>query len=162
MIKGKNIREVAKSLDFSQSTMNRMRRKHYSSLELPQRCPWEILTTFENWLVVWFVIVGGLETTVEVAKVLRVDREVGFYDNTLRNALRDVGLEACEKILKPYLSQKNIQVRLRFATIYKDWIVEDWKKVIFNDKMKNNCFNADGRSWCWINGKESLLNRAMK
>jgi hypothetical protein len=50
------------------------------------------------------VIVGGLETTVDAAKVLRVDREVKSCDNTLQNALRDVGLRACEKIPKPYLS----------------------------------------------------------
>jgi hypothetical protein len=62
---------------------------------------------------------------VEAAKVLRVDMEVGFCDNTLRNALRDVGLRACEKISKPSLSQRNVQERLRFATIHKDWTVKD-------------------------------------
>ena len=36
LIKGKSTREVVKSLGFLQSTMNRMRRKYYSSLELPQ------------------------------------------------------------------------------------------------------------------------------
>jgi hypothetical protein len=66
------------------------------------------------------VIVGGLEMAVEVAKVLRVDREVGFCDNTLRNALRDVGLRACEKIPKPCLLQENVQEKLCFATIQKD------------------------------------------
>jgi hypothetical protein len=33
-----------------------------------------------------------------------VDREVGFYDNTLQISLRDVGLRACEKIPKPCMS----------------------------------------------------------
>ena len=51
--------------------------------------------------------------------MLREDREVGFCDNTLWSALRDVGLSACEKIPKPYLSQKNIRERLRFARIHK-------------------------------------------
>jgi hypothetical protein len=54
------------------------------------------------------VIVGRLETAIEAAKVLRVDMKVGFCDNTLRNALRDVGLRAYEKIPKPYLSQRNV------------------------------------------------------
>ena len=45
-----------------------------------------------------------LETAVQAAKVLREGREVGFYDNTLRSALRDAGLSACEKIPKPCLS----------------------------------------------------------
>ena len=58
------------------------------------------------------VTVGGLETEVQVAKVLREGREVGFCNNTLWSALRDARLSACEKIPKPCLSQKNIQERL--------------------------------------------------
>jgi hypothetical protein len=105
LIKGKSTKEVAKSLDFSQAIVNQMRRKHCSSLELPQRGCGEFLTTLEKWLVVGLVTVGGLKTTVEATRVLRVDMEVGFCDNTLWNALRDVGLRACEKIPKPYLQQ---------------------------------------------------------
>ena len=35
LIKSKSIKEVTKSLDFLQSSMNKMRRKYYSSLGLP-------------------------------------------------------------------------------------------------------------------------------
>jgi hypothetical protein len=66
------------------------------------------------------VTVGGLETAIEATKVLKVDKEVGFYDSTLQNALRDVGLRAREKIPKPYLSQRNVREKLPFSTIYKD------------------------------------------
>ena len=108
------------------------------------------------------VIVRGLETTIEAAKVLRVDMEVGFCDNTLRNALRNIGLRACEKISKPCQSQRNVHEKLRFATISKDWIVEDWKRVVLSDETKINCFNVDGRSWYWINDKESVPDHALK
>jgi hypothetical protein len=50
------------------------------------------------------VTVGGLEMAIEGAKVLRLNREVGFCNNILRNALRVVGLRACKKIPKPCLS----------------------------------------------------------
>jgi transposase len=125
LIKSKNTREVVKSLGFSKSIVNRMKRKHCSSLEMPQRGRREILTTSKKQLAMCLVTIGGLEMAVEAAKVLRVDMEVGFCDNTLRNALRDVGLRACEKISKPSLSQRNVQERLRFATIHKDWTVKD-------------------------------------
>ena len=36
LIKGKSTRVVAKSLSFSQSMMNRVRKKHCSNLELPK------------------------------------------------------------------------------------------------------------------------------
>jgi len=65
------------------------------------------------------VTIGGLETTIQAAKVLREGREVGFCDNTLQSALRDVGLSACEKLPKPCLSEKNVQEKLQFARIHK-------------------------------------------
>ena len=162
LIKGKRTREVAKSLGFSQSTMNRVKKKHCSSLELPQQGHREILTPLEKQLAVHLVIVGGLEMVAEAAKVLKVDKEVGFCDNTLRNALKDVGLRACEKIPKPSLSQRNVQERFCFATIHKDWTIENWKRVVFSDKTKINRFNGDGRSWCWINDKENVPDCAVK
>ena len=128
LIKGKNTRKVVKSLGFSQSIVNRVKRKHCSSLELPQRGCRELLTTLEKQFEVCLVTVGGLEMTVEATKVLRVDMEVGFYDNILRNALRDVRSRACEKIPKPSLSQRNVQERLCFATIHKDWTVKDTRQ----------------------------------
>lgn len=70
-------------------------------------------------------MVGGLVMAVHAANVLREGREVGFSGNTLRFALRDVRLIACEKIPKPCLSKKNVQERLQFARIHKEWIIED-------------------------------------
>ena len=52
--------------------------------------------------------------------MLRVDREVGFCDNTQQSAMRDVGLKAYEKIPKTYLLQRNVREKLHFATIHKD------------------------------------------
>ena len=34
--------------------------------------------------------------------------------------------------------------------------------MIFNDETKIDCFNADGRSWCWIIDKENVPNCAVK
>jgi hypothetical protein len=51
-------REVAKPLHFSQSIVNRVRRKHCNSLELSQQGHIEIPTTLEK---VRLIIVGGLE-----------------------------------------------------------------------------------------------------
>ena len=73
----------------------------------------------------YLVTIGWLKTTTKIAKVLRIDKETGFCDNTLQNALRDVGFKAFEKIPKLCLSQKNVQEKLHFAIIHKDWIVKD-------------------------------------
>ena len=70
-------------------------------------------------------------------------------------------LRACEKIPKPSLSQKNVQEKLCFAIIHKDRIVKDWKRMIFSDSTKINCFNVDERSRYWINDKENVFDRAI-
>ena len=69
-LKGKSTRVVAKSLGFSQSTVNRVRKEHRSDLELPNRGVPKILSTTERGRAVHLVTVGGLEMTVHAAKVL--------------------------------------------------------------------------------------------
>ena len=54
-----------------------------------------------------------------------MDTKVGFYDNSLQNTLRMVELRVNKKIPKPCLSQKNIEERLCFVTIHKDWSIKD-------------------------------------
>jgi hypothetical protein len=34
--------------------------------------------------------------------------------------------------------------------------------VVFSDETKINRFNADGRSWCWVNDMESLPDHSVK
>lgn len=128
-MKGSRTRMVAKFLGFSQSTVNRERKKHCSSLKLLQQGCSRILTVSENCQVVCLITIRGLITAIEATKVSRVDKEVGFCDNTLRRAMRSAGLIACEKVLKSCLSRKNVQEKLRFATILKDWTIEDWTNI---------------------------------
>ena len=93
-------------MGFLQSTVNRVKRKYFSTLELSQWGCWESLTASEKQLAVRLVTVGGLEMAAKVVKVLKVVREVGLYNNTFQNTLRDVGLRACENIPQPCLSQE--------------------------------------------------------
>ena len=67
-------------------------------------------------------------------------------ESTIRNVLKDTGLEAMKKEKRPRLSAKNIKKRLEFAKYYKDWTVEDWKHVIWSDETKINRFGSDGYS----------------
>ena len=114
--------------------MNRVRKKHCSNLELPKRGVPKILTTSERRRAVHLVTVGGLETVVQVAKVLREGREVGFCDNTLWSALRDAGLSACEKIPKRgiYLCERRVESGERRAVVGERKI--DYSVVIFLEK----------------------------
>ena len=69
-------------------------------------------------------------------------------DITVRRALREIALGARVQQRKPFLSHEHVLTRLRFAQRYEIWTIDDWKRVIFNGKIKINMFNLDGRSWC--------------
>jgi DDE superfamily endonuclease/Transposase len=102
------------------------------------------------------------ETAVQVQKKLKVEYNADVCPDTVRKALKEAGLDSVEKIEKPKLSADNIKARLKFARKYRDWTVDDWKRVIWSDETKINRFCSDGRSWCWIRDGESLRDRQVK
>ena len=53
---------------------------------------------------------------------------------TTRRRLKKVNLQSRYVKRKPFLSAKHKQGRLEWALRYKDWTVEDWKKVIWSDE----------------------------
>ena len=46
---------------------------------------------------------------------------------------------------KPFLSAIHRKKYLNFALKYKEWTVEDWKRVIWLDETKINRIASDGR-----------------
>ena len=53
---------------------------------------------------------------------------------TATRRLKEVNLISRYKRRKPFLKLKHKKAQLEWAQNYKDWTVEDWKKVIFSDK----------------------------
>jgi hypothetical protein len=98
---------------------------------------------------------------VEATRVLKSALRVDVYVETVRNVLK-VGLGSAKKVSKLALSAKNVKERLEFAKMYKDWIVCDWKRVVFNDETRINYLCYDGISWYWICDKKNLPIHAIK
>ena len=57
-----------------------------------------------------------------------------LHYNTVRRALRKLGYSNRIAVKKPYLTATHKALRLLFAKQYKNWTVEDWKKVIWTDE----------------------------
>lgn len=53
---------------------------------------------------------------------------------TVRRRLLEVGRKARKPLKKQLLTKKMRQKRLAWARKYKNWSVEDWKKVLFSDE----------------------------
>ena len=63
---------------------------------------------------------------------------------------------------KPLLSPRHRKQRLAFALKYKEWTVEDWKRVIWSDETKINRIASDGRQWMWKKAGEGLVEREVQ
>ena len=59
---------------------------------------------------------------------------LGISTTTLRRRRSEAGLGSYIAVKKPGLSAENIRKRLDWAIKYKDWTIEDWKKVIWSDE----------------------------
>ena len=71
-------------------------------------------------------------------------------------------MKAVVKQKKPSLSQRHRKERMDFAVSHQDWTVEDWKKVVWSDETKINCFGSDGRRWVWKKAGEGLSDRLVQ
>ena len=69
----------------------------------------------------------------------------------MRHVLREVGLGAQVQQKKLFMSCKHVLACLSFAQRYENWIIDDWKRVIFSDETKiNRYYTLNCRSWYWI------------
>ena len=55
-------------------------------------------------------------------------------ESTLQRRRSEAGLNSYIAAVKPGLRPENVAARLEWALRYKDWTVEDWKKVIWSDE----------------------------
>ena len=60
--------------------------------------------------------------------------EQGISSITVLRVLRRNNFRACKITKKPSLTEAIMEARYQFALRYKDWIIEDWKRVIWSDE----------------------------
>ncbi|ETN98299.1 transposase [Reticulomyxa filosa] len=69
--------------------------------------------------------------------------------STCKRTLYRAGFRGRSKIKKPYLKKILRQKRLIFAINYKNWTIEEWKKVLWSDESKVSVFDSNDRQYCW-------------
>src|SRR5713226_1137107 len=70
--------------------------------------------------------------------------------------------KAVTKKKKPLVSAMHRKKCLAFALTYKEWTMEDWKRVIWSDEMKINRIGSDGKQWVWKQVGEGLISREVQ
>ena len=160
--KGWSTRKVAKCTHISQSTVQRIRKRRLPNLDMSIGGRPPLMSDSMQRACVRAVTVGGLDTAAAATRVVRQQFASEISVQTVRRTLNFAGLVARVKKSKPLLSQKNIKARLEFATSHLHWTIDDWKRVIFSDETKINCFCSDGQYWCWVEKGEGLTERIVR
>ena len=76
--------------------------------------------------------------------------------------LKKTGMKAVVKSKCALLSVEHCKACLDFAYAYKDWTLEDWKKVVWSNETKINCLGSDGCKWVWKKAGEGLSDRLVE
>lgn len=100
------------------------------------------------------------------AKALALKRAPSFVKNnisvsTVKNRLREAGLNGRVARKKPLLAKKNIKARYEWAKDHLNWTVDDWKNVIFSDESPFQLFQSGGRVFVRRRPGEEFLPECM-
>ena len=96
--------------------------------------------------IVQLISSSKAETAVDVSRILQDTLNTSISAETVQRNLKSTGLKSVVKSKHPLLSAQHKKVQLDFALAYKDWILEDWKHVIWSDKTKSIAWGQMGRS----------------
>jgi hypothetical protein len=87
-------------------------------------------------------------TSVSLAKDLNhPDAAKQISSRTIRRRLQSFGLNGRIARRKPLLTAKNIQQRIRWAKKYRDWTVDQWKKVLWSDESPFTIFPSPSKQY---------------
>jgi len=146
---GTSAASISRSLHIHSTTVDRIRSSMRPSLVKPKGGRPSKISKSNKRFIRRLVLSGKAETAPQVATQLKTASNVTVSLDTIRRALKDVGLKAVTKKKKPLLLERHKKARLEFAKRYRNWTVDDWKRVIWSDESKINRLGSDGRKWVW-------------
>ena len=99
---------------------------------------------------------------VEIAKTIKESENMNVNPQTIRNFLHQNQYKACVSRKKPFISKKNVKLRLEYAKNFVNMAEDFWKTVIFTDESKFNIFGSDGRRFVWRRENTALDLKNLK
>lgn len=141
---GVSNRKTAQRVHVSLGTVNKICRQMYPDGRIVKNGRPRKLSARDKAFCVRKLTIGGMENAVQIQKCLKNELNKDVTPRTVRNALKEAGMESVVKPKKPYLSAKNIKDRLSWAKNHLDWTLDDWKRVVWSDETKIDRFGSDG------------------
>lgn len=97
------------------------------------------------------------KTAPELTAEFNSTQEHPVSVSTVKSRLSSAGLRGCVAVKKPLLRKVNKQKRLAWAKRYKNWTVEDWKKVLWTDESKFELFGNKRRVFVRRKPEEKMI-----
>ncbi|CAJ0747662.1 3583_t:CDS:1, partial [Entrophospora sp. SA101] len=151
--------EIAFCEKISHSTVVRIkqRKEKTGSFDIIPKpgCP-RILSEQHDRNICRLIKSGECSNAIQIQKKLISNKNIIVSPNTIRCSLKRQGMVSRVKRKKPLLLKQHRIARKKFAWKYRNWTIEDWRKVIWSDESKFMIFGSDGREWCWKDPKSPL------
>jgi len=104
----------------------------------------KITTPAEDRLITRISVRDRFKTAEDVRREFNAGRESRISTRSVRRRLAEGGLCARRPAKKPYLTQRMRIKRVERAKKYKNWTVEDLRRVILSVESKFNLFSSEG------------------
>jgi transposase len=155
-------REISAQTGVSKSKVASLAKEAFPDKEnLPAGCPRKLSSTDEH-AVVQQITTGKATNAAQVARNMNSILSQPVTTQTIRNTLHRAGANVTKQKKKPKLTPAQKKACLAFAYKYKEWTVEDWKRVIWSDETKINLYGSDGQQYVWGRRRESLGERGVQ
>ncbi|KAL1914631.1 uncharacterized protein VTP21DRAFT_8042 [Calcarisporiella thermophila] len=131
--KGRSSRKISELTGVSTSTIYKYRNQYLPQSSAQSSGRSRKLPDKKAQRLVRNITSSGVRSEDEARQILKEKYDAQVSINLLRSALQRAGVESRSK--KPPLRESNKKARLAFARKYKNWTVEDWKKVVWSGKF---------------------------
>ena len=84
------------------------------------------------------------KTAVELNTITNQFHGTNCSIKTTKHLICQNNLYSHQPVKKPLISVRNLKARIKFATDFTSWTVNDWTKVLFSNKSKFMLFSSDG------------------
>lgn len=159
---GHSTRSIAKKTGLANSTVTRILQTILPNRQMPSPGRPSKLSSRDQHAILAQITTGRAANAVQAAKHINTIIPNPVCSQTVRNVLKKHSFKAVTKKKKPLLGARHRQKRLAFALKYREWTVEDWKRVVWSDETKINRFGSDGREWVWKQKGEGLIEREVQ
>jgi transposase len=159
---GLSLRQIASRAGVGKSTISRVLQDILPNRLVPPSGRPSKLSARSQQAILTQITTGKAANAVQATHHINTIISTPVSSETVRRTLRKNSLKAVVKKKKPLLLPRHRKQRLAFALKYKEWTVEDWKRVIWSDETKINRIASDGRQWVWKKTGEGLTDREIQ